>query len=111
MTSGDHSPGGPWVDAVHDWVQRCSGRAYVMLEEVVTEAWSTVWCTTGAEERATASRATLADVLSDWLAPLKVPILGGLPIGHGRDPASVPLGTTATIDATAGTLTVSPGVH
>ena len=67
--------------------------------------------TFGEFETTTASRTTLADVLSDWLAPLKVPILGGLPIGHGRDPASVPLGTTATIDATASTLTVSPGVH
>lgn len=67
--------------------------------------------TFGEFETTTASGTTLADVLSDWLAPLKVPILGGLPLGHGRNPASVPLGTTATIDVTAGTLTVSPGVH
>jgi len=67
--------------------------------------------TFGEFETTTASRTTLADVLNDWLAPLRVPVLGGLPIGHGRNPASVPLGTTATIDVTAGTLTVSPGVH
>ena len=65
----------------------------------------------GEFETTTASRTTLADVLKDWLAPLRVPILGGLPIGHGRNPATVPLGTTATIDVTAGTLTISPGVH
>ncbi len=67
--------------------------------------------TFGEFETTSASGTTLADVLNDWLAPLGVPILGGLPIGHGRNPASVPLGTTATIDVTAGTLTVSPGVH
>ncbi len=67
--------------------------------------------TFGEFETTTASRTTLADVLRDWLTPLGVPILGGLPIGHGRNPATVPLGTTATIDVTAGTLTVSPGVH
>jgi muramoyltetrapeptide carboxypeptidase len=67
--------------------------------------------TFGEFETTTASRTTLADVLRDWLAPLKVPVLGGLPIGHGRNPASVPLGTTATIDVTAGTLTVSSAVH
>lgn len=67
--------------------------------------------TFGEFETTTASQTTLADVLSDWLTPLGVPILGGLPIGHGRNPASVPLGTTATIDVTAGTLTVAPGIR
>ena len=67
--------------------------------------------TFGEFETTTASGTTLADVLRDWLAPLDVPILGGLPIGHGLNPASVPLGTTATIDVAAGTLTVSPAVH
>lgn len=67
--------------------------------------------TFGEFETTTASGTTLADVLADWLAPLGVPVLGGLPVGHGRNPASVPLGTTATIDVPAGTLTVSPAVH
>ena len=67
--------------------------------------------TFGEFETTTASETTLADVLNDWLVPLGVPILGGLPVGHGPNPASVPLGTTATIDVAAGTLTVSPGVH
>jgi muramoyltetrapeptide carboxypeptidase len=51
---------------------------------------------------------TVRDVLQDRLAELNVPVLGGLPIGHGRAPVSVPLGTMATIDTTAGTLTVAP---
>ena len=54
---------------------------------------------------------TVLDVLRDRLAKLDVPILAGLPIGHGPQPATVPLGTLATIDPAAGTLTVAPGVH
>ena len=50
---------------------------------------------------------TLLDVLRERLAPLGVPVLGGLPLGHGVDPMAVPLGTMATIDTSAGTLTVA----
>ncbi len=53
---------------------------------------------------------TVIDVLNDRLGQLSVPVLGGLPIGHGTRPWTVPLGTTATIDTYAGTLTVEPGV-
>lgn len=51
------------------------------------------------------------DVLYDRLGDLGVPVLGGLPIGHGPHPLTVPLGTTATLDTTARTLTVEPGVR
>ena len=51
VTDADRPPGGPWLDSVTGWVRRCSGRDEVILAEVVTEAWSTVWCTAGAEER------------------------------------------------------------
>lgn len=50
---------------------------------------------------------TVLDVLHDLLALLRVPILGGLPIGHGNKPIAIPLGTTATLDADAGTLRVN----
>jgi muramoyltetrapeptide carboxypeptidase len=50
------------------------------------------------------------DILGDRLGTLGVPILGGLPFGHGRVPSTVPLGTAAMLDAGAGTLTVDPGV-
>jgi len=53
---------------------------------------------------------TAIDVLQDRLSRLGVPILGGLPIGHGNDPIAIPLGTLATLDADAGTLQVSPAV-
>lgn len=54
---------------------------------------------------------TIIDVLRDRLAGLGVPVLGGLPIGHDVNPATVPLGTTATLDATAGTLTIQSAVR
>lgn len=54
---------------------------------------------------------TLADVMSGWLNKLGIPVLGGLLIGHGRNPATVPLGTPTTIDPSSGTMTVSTGVH
>nr|WP_121161807.1 LD-carboxypeptidase [Micromonospora pisi] len=53
---------------------------------------------------------SVADVLADRLGDLGVPVLGGLPIGHGDGQLTVGVGTSATLDATAGTLTVSPAV-
>lgn len=50
------------------------------------------------------------DILSDRLGTLGVPVLGGLPFGHGPAPATVPLGTTAVLDAGTRTLTVDPAV-
>jgi muramoyltetrapeptide carboxypeptidase len=56
-------------------------------------------------------RCTEIDVLRDRLADLGVPVLGGLPIGHGKNPLAVPVGTMATLDADNGILTVAPGVR
>ena len=53
---------------------------------------------------------TCVDVLRDRLDRLGVPILGGLPIGHGESPLAVPLGSLATLDADAGRLIVDPAV-
>jgi muramoyltetrapeptide carboxypeptidase len=53
---------------------------------------------------------TSSEVLSERLGRLGVPILGGLPIGHGRDQMSAPIGVPAEIDVEAGTLTVAPAV-
>jgi muramoyltetrapeptide carboxypeptidase len=49
---------------------------------------------------------TIVELLRDHLSRLGVPILGGLPFGHGPEPLSVPLGAGATIDAAARTLTI-----
>ncbi|GAA5198199.1 LD-carboxypeptidase [Rugosimonospora acidiphila] len=53
----------------------------------------------------------IKDVLRDRLTHLGVPVLGGLPIGHGHHPPTLPLGTRATIDTAAGTLSVEPAVY
>lgn len=49
---------------------------------------------------------TLLDVLHDRLAQLSVPVLGGLPLGHGPDPTAVPVGVITHLDTATGTLTV-----
>jgi muramoyltetrapeptide carboxypeptidase len=45
-------------------------------------------------------------VLAEQLGSLGVPVLGGLSFGHGDQQIALGLGVTATLDATAGTLTV-----
>jgi muramoyltetrapeptide carboxypeptidase len=54
---------------------------------------------------------SIVDVLLDHLGALGVPVLGGLPVGHGQDQLTVPVGVPATLDVAAGTLTVTPAVH
>lgn len=46
------------------------------------------------------------DIVEELLAPLGVPLVFGLPIGHGKHHATIPLGAMATLDADAGTLVV-----
>jgi len=53
---------------------------------------------------------SIVDVLYDRLSLLGVPVLGGLPIGHGSQPPTVALGARATLDTGRLTLTVEPGV-
>ena len=60
---------------------------------------------------ATSLACTEIDVLRDRLGRLGVPILGGLPIGHGDHPEAVPIGALATLDADHGTLTVDAAVR
>jgi muramoyltetrapeptide carboxypeptidase len=53
---------------------------------------------------------SVIDVLYDHFSAWAVPVLGGLPIGHGPQPPTVPLGTMATMDTAAGTLAIEPGL-
>jgi muramoyltetrapeptide carboxypeptidase len=53
---------------------------------------------------------SVIDVLYDHFSVWGVPVLGGLPVGHGPDPLTIPLGTMATLDTAARTLTIAPGV-
>lgn len=58
----------------------------------------------------TSASPPVEDVLHERLVPLGVPVLAGLPVGHGRDVLTLPLGVRATVDADAGRLEVAPGV-
>ena len=49
---------------------------------------------------------SIEDVFEERLEPLGVPVLYGLPLGHGKHLAALPLGVTCTLDADARTLTV-----
>ena len=49
---------------------------------------------------------SIEDVLEERLEPLGVPVLYGLPLGHGKHLAALPLGVTCTLDADARRLTV-----
>ncbi len=49
---------------------------------------------------------SIEDVLEERLEPLGVPVLYGLPLGHGKHLAALPLGVPCTLDADARTLTV-----
>lgn len=49
---------------------------------------------------------SIEDVLEEILEPLGIPVLVGLPVGHGKHHATVPMGALATLDASAGTLEI-----
>ena len=53
----------------------------------------------------------VAEVLGERLGDLGVPVLGGLPVGHGQSPRTVSLGVPAVLDTATGTLTVQPAVR
>jgi muramoyltetrapeptide carboxypeptidase len=54
---------------------------------------------------------SIVDVLTERLCDLGVPVLGGLPIGHGKGQRSTPVGVPATLDTEAGTLIAEPAVR
>lgn len=49
---------------------------------------------------------TVEDILEERLGSLDVPVLYGLPLGHAKHLAALPLGVTCTLEAEAKTLTV-----
>ena len=51
---------------------------------------------------------TVFDVLREHLEPLDVPVLGGVPLGHGSDALCIPIGLTVVMDADAGELRTTP---
>ncbi len=51
-------------------------------------------------------RQTLAEVFAERLAPLKVPVVSGLPFGHVPHNATLPVGALATLDGEQGDLCI-----
>lgn len=49
----------------------------------------------------------IMDIVGDNLAKIGVPVIGGLPFGHGKRPLSTPIGSHAAFDAQTGALIVS----
>lgn len=49
---------------------------------------------------------SIEDVLERYIAPLQVPAIYGLPMGHGKYLSTTPLGVRATVDADARRLTL-----
>ncbi|WP_286181587.1 LD-carboxypeptidase [Rhizobium sp. ICMP 5592] len=54
-------------------------------------------------------RFSVIDILREHLDVLGVPVLGGLPLGHGRSPVSALIGAVAELDAETGTLMIGRG--
>ena len=52
---------------------------------------------------------SIIDILREHLDMLGVPVLGGLPLGHGQSPVSALIGAVAELDAEAGILTIKRG--
>jgi muramoyltetrapeptide carboxypeptidase len=50
---------------------------------------------------------SINEVLSDTLSDLKIPLLSGMPVGHGLENASLPIGVQASIDTEAMILSIT----
>lgn len=51
------------------------------------------------------------EVLKEHVQGLSVPVLGGLPIGHGGAPVALPHGTMAHLNTSEGSLTIEPATY
>ena len=99
----------PYVMEVQLHQLQLAGKLDRVVGIVVGELFECDW----RKERADSPRTrSVEDVLERCLAPLGVPTLYKLPLGHGKHLASIPFGVQATLDADAQTLTIDqPGVH
>lgn len=52
------------------------------------------------------NQCSLEDVIFDLLQPLGIPLIYGLPIGHTKDLATLPIGVAARVDADAGSFEI-----
>jgi muramoyltetrapeptide carboxypeptidase len=102
-----HEPA--YVIEIHLDQLRLAGKLNRVAGVVVGELKDCDW----SEQRPEAPRnRSIEDVLERCLAPLGVPVLYKLPLGHGKHLATIPLGVPATLDGDARTLTIDePGVR
>jgi muramoyltetrapeptide carboxypeptidase len=101
-----HEP--PYVIDVHLSQLTMAGKLENVAGVVVGELKDCDW----SEARPEAPRTrSIEDVLERHLAPLGVPVLYKLPLGHGKHLATIPLGVVATLDADGRELTIDePGL-
>jgi muramoyltetrapeptide carboxypeptidase len=52
------------------------------------------------------SSLSIEEILDELIAPLGIPAIANVPVGHGKHMATIPLGTRARIDADAKTLEI-----
>ena len=81
-----------------DQIGKLRGMRGIVVGEMAGSEWH--------EWQSSPRTKTLEDVLVDRLGHLGVPILYGLPLGHGATLSTLPLGVEATVDADALTLTI-----
>ena len=57
------------------------------------------------------STLSIEEILDELIAPLGIPAVANVPVGHGKTKVTIPLGVNARLDATAKTLDIlEPGV-
>jgi len=98
-----------YVIEIHLNQLRLAGKLNRLRGVVVGELKDCDW----SEKRPESPRnRSIEDVLERCLAPLGVPVLYKLPLGHGKHLATIPLGVQATLDADARTLRIDePGIR
>ena len=52
------------------------------------------------------SSLSIEELLDELIAPLGIPAIANVPVGHGKHMATIPLGTMARLDADAKTLEI-----
>jgi muramoyltetrapeptide carboxypeptidase len=50
---------------------------------------------------------SIEEILDELIAPLGIPAIANLPVGHGKHMATMPLGATVRLDGGAKTLEVT----
>ena len=52
------------------------------------------------------SSLSIEEILDELIAPLGIPAIANVPVGHGKHMATIPLGARARLDADAKTLEI-----